>query len=131
MLLDSFAHAEEDVKTRLLAEQRVEAKRILAALDAAAADTPALLTDDDRRAIAAARAALEAAATRADAQAIRAAIEDLDRASKPFAERRMNRALDVGLRGKDVAAVEARVAETEPKADLRARVDAHAGHKHR
>jgi molecular chaperone HscA len=131
MLLESFEHADEDVKTRMLAEQRVEAKRILAALAAAVADTPALLTEDDGRAIAGARAALEAAATRADAQAIRAGIEDLDRASKPFAERRMNRALDAGLRGKDVTAVEARVAETEPKADLRTRVDAHAGHKHR
>jgi hypothetical protein len=62
--------------------------------------------------------------------AIRLAIEELDRASKGFAERRMNRALEQGLRGKDVAAVEAKVAETESKVDLRSRVDAHAGHKH-
>jgi molecular chaperone HscA len=136
MLLDSFTHAEDDVKTRLLAEQRVEAKRILGALHAATADTPELLTDDDRRGIASAQAALDHAIVGADANAIRAAIEGLDRASKPFAEKRMNRALDTGLRGRDLATVEAKVAETEPKADLRARVDAeshahgHAGHKH-
>ncbi|HVZ71267.1 MAG TPA: Fe-S protein assembly chaperone HscA [Polyangia bacterium] len=130
MLLDSFAHAESDVKTRLLAEQRVEAKRILGALHAATADTPELLTDDDRRAIALAQAALDGAVVGEDANAIRAAVEDLDRASKPFAERRMNRALESGLRGRDVGAVEAKVAETESKTDLKTRVDAHQGHRH-
>jgi len=138
MLLESFEHAEEDVKARLLVEQRVEAERIVAALDAALADTPELVTDDDRRAIAEARAALAAALERGDSNAIRAAVEGLDRASRPFAGRRMDRAFDEGLRGRDVAAVEAKVAETEPKADLHARIaaeggarDAHAGHKHR
>jgi molecular chaperone HscA len=130
MLLESFAHAEDDVRTRLLAEQRVEAKRIQSALHVATADTPELLTDADRAAIATAETALEAAVVGADSNAIRAAVEALDRASKPFAERRMNRALELGLRGRDVAAVEAKVAETESKTDLRARVDAHAGHKH-
>jgi molecular chaperone HscA len=130
MLLDSFTHAEDDVKTRLLAEQRVEAKRILGALHAATADTPELLTDDDRRAIAAAQAALDQTVVGTDANAIRAAVEGLDRASKPFAEKRMNRAFDTGLRGQDLATVEAKVTETESKTDLRTRVDAHAGHKH-
>jgi molecular chaperone HscA len=130
MLLDSFAHAEDDVKTRLLAEQRVEADRILGALHAAMADTPALLTDEDTAAIAAAVKTLELAKGGTDHAAIRAAIESLDRASKDFAARRMNRAFEIGLRGKDLAAVEAKVAETESKTDLRARVDAHAGHKH-
>jgi molecular chaperone HscA len=102
MLLDSFAHAEDDVKARLLSEQRVEAARILSALDVAMADTPELLAEGDREAIAAARRALEAANAGTDANAIRAAVEDVDRASKPFAERRMNRALEQGLRGKDV-----------------------------
>jgi molecular chaperone HscA len=132
MLLDSFTHAEDDVRTRLLAEQRVEAKRILGALHAATADTPELLTDDDRRAIAAAQATLDQAVVGTDANAIRSAVEGLDRASKPFAEKRMNRALDTGLRGRDLAAVEAKVSETESKTDLRTRIDAdsHAGHKH-
>jgi molecular chaperone HscA len=102
MLLDSVAHAEDDVKTRLLAEQRVEAARILDALDAAMKDTPELLVEGDREAIAAARATLEAAQAGTDSNAIRAAVEGVDRASKPFAERRMNRALEQGLRGKDV-----------------------------
>ncbi len=125
MLLDSFAHAEEDVKTRLLAEQRIEAERIAAAARAAMADSPELLTEADRAAIATALDALAAAKAGTDHHAIRAAIEALDRASKDFATRRMNRAFESGLRGRSVDAVEAKVAETAPEADLAARVKAH------
>ena len=41
-----------------------------------------------------------------DHLAIRDAIEALDRASKPFATRRMNKALEKGFRGRDVDAVD-------------------------
>ena len=51
MLLDSFAHAEDDVKARLLAEQRVEADGIVAAARAAMADAPELLETGEREAI--------------------------------------------------------------------------------
>jgi molecular chaperone HscA len=135
MLLDSFAHAEEDVRARLLTEQRVEADRIAAAARVAMADSPELLTDADRRDIAAAMAVLDSARAGTDANVIRAAVEGLDHASQEFAARRMNRALEQGLRGRDVAAVEAKVAETEPKADLATRAEAdkrrHSGHSHR
>ena len=85
MLLDSFAHAEDDVKARLLAEQRVEADRILAAARAAMRDAPELLETGEREAIERALAAVEAARAGSDHHAIRAAIEALDHASKPFA----------------------------------------------
>lgn len=130
MLLDSFAHAEEDVKARLLAEQRIEAQRIAAAARAAMADTPELVTDGDRQAIEVAMAALDAAAAGTDHLAIRAAVEGLDRASKDFAGRRMNRAFETGLRGKTLSAVEDQVDKTAPKTDLAARVRDHAGHSH-
>jgi molecular chaperone HscA len=112
MLLDSFAHAEEDVQTRQLSEQRVEADRIAAAARAAMADTPEMLAADDRRAIDAALAQLATTRDGRDHQAIRRAIEALDEASKAFAARRMNAAFERGLRGKDVLAVEARADET-------------------
>jgi molecular chaperone HscA len=130
MLLDSFAHADADVKARLLAEQRVEAKRISAAARAAMLDAPELLDDADRAAIPGALDTLDRVAEGIDHQAIRAAIEALDHASKNFAGRRMNRALETGLRGRDVASVEAKVDETSPKADLASRVRDHAGHSH-
>lgn len=112
MLLDSFAHGEEDVRTRQLVEQRVEADRILAATRGALADTPDLADEQDRVAIAAAIEALEAARAGTDHLRIRAAVEGLDAASKPFAERRMNRALAQGLRGKELSEVESKVDES-------------------
>jgi molecular chaperone HscA len=132
MLLDSFTHAEQDVQARLLTEQRVEAERIASAARVAMADSPELLTDGDRQAIGLAMEELERAKAGTDHGAIRAAVTGLDAASKDFAARRMNRALDAGLRGRGVAEVEAKVAETEPKADLQSRVGGgHAGHSHR
>jgi molecular chaperone HscA len=110
MLLDSFAHGEEDVKTRSLTEQRVEAERILAATRAAMAASPELLEPADRADIAHATRELEEAKAGADHLRIRAAIEGLDAASKAFAQRRMDRALGEGLRGRGVAEVESKVA---------------------
>ena len=134
MLLDSFAHADSDVRARQLAEQRVEAERILSAARAAMAASPELLTDDDRARIQAAMTELERAKAGEEHAAIRVAIEALDVASKDFAARRMNRAFDEGLRGRAVGAVEAAVDKsTEGAADLQSRLEraGHAGHSHR
>jgi molecular chaperone HscA len=130
MLLDSFAHAEADVKARLLAEQRVEAEGIIAAARVAMADSPELLTDADRSAIETALSALSAAEASGDHHAIRRGVEAVDQASKEFAGRRMNRAIEQGLRGRDVAAVEAKADETASKRDLATRAGSHAGHSH-
>ena len=106
MLLDSFSHAEQDVTQRLLAEQRIEADRILNATRAAMAATPELVTQEDEAAIAAALQALEEAKAGQSAVVIKTAIENLDAASKAFAQRRMNRALEQGLRGHALGEVE-------------------------
>jgi molecular chaperone HscA len=113
MLLDSFAHAEDDVKARLLAEQRVEADGIVAAARAAMRDAPELLENGEREAIEAALEGVESARAGTDHHAIRLAIETLDHASKPFATRRMNRALEQGFRGRDVDAVDAKLGERQ------------------
>jgi molecular chaperone HscA len=105
MIVDSQTHAEEDVRARLLTEQRVEADRIAAATRAALADSPELLEEGERPAIERALAALDATRAGSNHHAIREAVEALDRASKEFATRRMNRALE-GVRGKGVAAFE-------------------------
>jgi len=130
MLLDSFAHAEADIKARLLAEQQIEAEGIIAAVRVAMADSPELLRDADRIAIEAALSALSAAEASGDHHAIRRGVEAVDQASKEFAGRRMNRAIAQGLRGKDVAAVEAKADETASKRDLATRAGSHAGHSH-
>jgi molecular chaperone HscA len=102
MLLDSFTHAESDLSRRSLAIERVEAERILMAMRSAMEATPDLLTDEDRQAIAAALVTVELARTGSDASALHAAVEALDNAGRPFVERRMNRALEIGLRGRSV-----------------------------
>ena len=111
MILDSLAHGEEDVKARLLAEQRVEADGIVAAARAAMRDAPELLEDGERDAIEEALTAVEAARAGSNHHAIRTAIETLDHASKAFATRRMNKALEQGFRGRNVDAVDAKLTE--------------------
>jgi molecular chaperone HscA len=112
MLLDSFQHGESDIAARQLAEQRVEASGILAATRAALESTPELASAEDRAAIEAAARVLEQAQAGTDHLAIRAAVEGLDAASKPFAQRRMDRALSEGLRGHAVSEVEVKIDET-------------------
>jgi molecular chaperone HscA len=109
MLLESYANAETDVNRRLLAEQRVEADRILMATRTAMETTPELLTPGDRTAIAAALQALELAKAGEVSVNIKAAIEALDLASKDFAQRRMNRALERGFSGRPLDEVEAEI----------------------
>jgi molecular chaperone HscA len=99
MLLDSFDHAEEDLARRNLAIERVEAERILAATRNAFVSDAALLDDDVRAAGDAAMTELEAAIAGTDHLAIRARIEALDVATKPFAQLRMNRAIGAQLHG--------------------------------
>ncbi len=106
MLLESFDHAETDLALRNLAIERVEAQRILAATRAAFVSDAALLADDVRAAGTAAMTALETAAAGDDHLAIRSAIEALDHATKPFAQLRMNRAVDAQFRGKTLDEVE-------------------------
>ncbi|MGE0546775.1 MAG: Fe-S protein assembly chaperone HscA [Kofleriaceae bacterium] len=99
MLIDSFEHAEEDLTKRNLAVERIEAERILAATRAAFANDEGLLDDDVRAAGDQAMRALEVAIAGDDYLAIRAATEGLDLATKPFAQKRMNRAVAAQFQG--------------------------------
>jgi molecular chaperone HscA len=99
MLLDSFEHAEDDLSRRNLAVERVEAERILAATRQAFVTDAVLLDDEVRAAGEAAMRDLEAAMAGTDHLAVRAKIEALDLATKPFAQLRMNRAIAAQLHG--------------------------------
>jgi len=107
MLIESFEHAEDDLAARNLRIERVEAERILAATRQAFVTDAALLADDVRAAGEVAMKDLETAMAATDYLKIRAAIEALDIATKPFAQLRMNRAVDAQLRGKTLAEAEA------------------------
>ena len=106
MLLDSFEHAERDLAERNLRIERVEAERILAATKTAMEVDAELLDDDVRGATERALAHLQECMAGDNHVAIRKAIEALDMASKPFAEKRMNRAIRGALKGRAVDQVE-------------------------
>ena len=105
MLLDSFEHAEGDLRTRALAEQRVDAARILSALDGALAADGHLLDEPARAQVDAARAELARATAGTDHRRIADAVAALDRASKDFAQRRMDQSLGAAVTGRSVGEV--------------------------
>ena len=51
-------------------------------------------------------AAVESAIAGEDRDAIDAAVEDLERLSRPFAERRMDRGIRAALSGRDISEIE-------------------------
>jgi len=103
MLRDSMDHARDDMLARKLAEERVEAKRVIEALDSAlAADADALLNAEERAGIDTVRAALVAAERGNDAEAIKAAIEQLEKTCEFYVERRMNAGIREAMAGHNV-----------------------------
>ena len=106
MLMEALDHGETDLKARRLAENRVEAGRIVQATQKALAVDAELLADGDLVRIQAAIAALEAACRGDEPSRIHHLIEELDLASKEFATRRMNRAIARAIEGRRVTDVE-------------------------
>jgi molecular chaperone HscA len=106
MLVESFEYAETDLAMRNLLVERVEAERILQATRGAFADNGGLLEPDVRAAGEAAMAELARAMAGDDYLKIRAAVEALDLATKPFAQARMNRAIGAQLHGKTLEEIE-------------------------
>jgi molecular chaperone HscA len=102
MLMAALDHGEDDLRARRLAENRVEAHRLLAATEKAVASDAALLAPGEKEPIVAAMRALELAARGDDPAQIQARIDDLDRETNPFAARRMNRAIARAIEGKRV-----------------------------
>ncbi|HEY1382245.1 MAG TPA: Hsp70 family protein, partial [Dongiaceae bacterium] len=113
MLRDSLVHAREDMEQRLLIEARVEAERVLLALNAALAADGSLLSEAERAGIDSAIAKLRRAIKGEDRDVINAAVEELDHATHAFAQRRMDRAVALALKGHSLDEVEASMA-TDP-----------------
>jgi molecular chaperone HscA len=110
MLRDSLVHAREDMERRLLIESRVEAERMLLALDAALKSDGDLVEGEERAAIDRAVGKLRQAAAGEDRDRIGAAVEVLEKISHPFAQKRMDRAMEMALKGQRVDEVEASMA---------------------
>ncbi|MNG70461.1 Chaperone protein HscA [compost metagenome] len=102
MIKDSMANAQSDVGARMLAEQRVEASRVLESLQGALASDAALLSEAESTAIPAAVEALQQATQGTDPAAIEAAIKTLDTQTQDFAARRMDASIRRALAGHSV-----------------------------
>jgi len=100
MLKASIAHAQEDIFSRLLVEQQVEARRVLAELSKQMKAHAPLLSAEEASALSAASTQLEALLeTAQDATTLRHAILELDNQAKGFVERVMNHSIQSVLQG--------------------------------
>ncbi|OXS14855.1 Fe-S protein assembly chaperone HscA [Zobellella denitrificans] len=103
MLKASFEHAREDIAARMLAEQKVEAARVIEnILSALQADGDELLDEQERAGIVAAIESLQRSAGGDDPEAIKQAIEKTDKETAEFASRRMDASIRKALAGQRV-----------------------------
>lgn len=103
MLRDSMTYAKEDMQARALAEQRVEADRVIEGLIAAMqADGDELLSDQEKQDLVKVIEALIEVRNGEDADAIEQGIKDTDKASQDFASRRMDKSIRAALSGQSV-----------------------------
>jgi molecular chaperone HscA len=115
MLIDALDHGEDDFEQRRLAEARVEASRLLLATDKALAADADLLDQSERQAVPEhaerLRRALaeDGAEIGAQASRLQALSQALDSATHAWAGRRMDRAFQAALAGRDVSQVAGRV----------------------
>ncbi|MBQ4681471.1 Fe-S protein assembly chaperone HscA [Aeromonas dhakensis] len=103
MLSASIANAQQDMDARMLAEQQVEADRVVESLNAAlAADGEALLSAAERAELDAAINHLLTMRSTGTTNQIKEAIEAADAASGEFAARRMDASIRKVLTGQNV-----------------------------
>ena len=99
MLKASFEHAQADMERRGLAEQQVEAARVIEATEKALLTDGDLLNEPERAALDSALGALRDAAAGNEVRAIKLQLEAFNRASNEFASRRMDKSIRSALAG--------------------------------
>lgn len=102
MLQDSFREAEHDMKSRALAEERVDAARLIEATRRALELDGDLLSAEERADVERLIAAASDIAAGEDHHAIKTAVEALSRGTDEFAARRMDRSIKSALAGRKV-----------------------------
>lgn len=107
MIKSSFDNAQADLQARELAEQRVEADRVIdSVIGALQTDGAQLLTTEEFHHIEAVLKQLMELKQGTDRDAIAQGIKALDIATQEFAARRMNASINKALTGKNVAEIE-------------------------
>ncbi|MBK5144917.1 Fe-S protein assembly chaperone HscA [Budviciaceae bacterium BWR-B9] len=102
MIKDSMTNALQDVSARMLAEQKVEAARVLESLNAALNSDSDLLTETERAEIDSAISQLQTAMQGNETATIEASIKTLDSVTQDFAARRMDSSIRRALAGHSV-----------------------------
>ncbi len=103
MLRDSIEHAEDDMHSRSLREQQVEADRVLEALDSAfAVDADQLLSAEEKSQIMNARQALFDVKSASDIEKIKQAIKQLETTCEDYVARRMNSNIKNAMQGHSI-----------------------------
>lgn len=100
MLQDSISHAREDMQVRALVEAQTEARQLLATTDQFIQKNESFLSPEERAATQKAMQALSDQLNRGTKDDIHAAIEKLNEISRPYAERIMDAAIKVAMKGK-------------------------------
>ena len=106
MLKASFSSAEEDKKSRMLAEARVSAGAIISSVTAALAADGNLISEAEQNAIKTEVERLQKIAAADDATAINQAVDALNHATEAFAAARMNASVSHALSGKAINSLE-------------------------
>lgn len=103
MLKDSFSHAKDDIEARKLREEQVEASRVVEALASALQENgDTLLSSEEQAEIRQAIDELVEVAKGNNQRAIKLKIEEVDKKSAEFAQRRMDASINKALAGKSV-----------------------------
>ena len=114
MLSDAMSNASDDMQARKLAEQKVEAQRVVEALSSALdKDGDRFLSADERAELDALQAAVVESIDSGDSDRIKTAVKSLETGSGPYVERRMNASVREMMSGQSVGEVEKTIDSTE------------------
>jgi len=114
MLSDAMSNASDDMQARKLAEQRVEAQRVVEALGSALdKDGDRFLSADERGELDGLRSAVVESLSSGDSDRIKAAVKSLETGSEAYVERRMNASVREMMSGQSVGDVEKSIDSSE------------------
>jgi molecular chaperone HscA len=103
MLLDSIRHAKEDIQVRALVEAQTEARQLIDATNAFIIKNRSYLSAEEIASTENAMKGLNQVLLSGTKDEVNGAIEKLNGISRPYAERLMDEAIAIAMKGKDIS----------------------------